>query len=154
MSDSELPGSHARRTLADLSTPQAAFDRAVATHSQDFGQFFLAKLLGFEVSYEGDACVVGFVAEEYLQNPRGTLQGGVIATALDLAMGHAVRHAGLGAATIALDVRYLRAVKSGPIRVVARPAHRGRTIWTMRGEAHAGADLIATALASFAVESR
>src|SRR5437879_5400617 len=106
----------ARRPLADEATPRAVFETAMKEHSQELGDFFLAKLLGFEVSYTEDSCVVEFTAHEYLQNPRGQLHGGVLATAMDISMGHLVQRIGGPGATVTLEARYHRAVSSGQLR--------------------------------------
>lgn len=140
-----------RRPLRDLTSPREAFERAMASHSQELGRFFLAQLLGFEVSYDAELCVVEFEAKEFLHNPRGTLQGGVLATALDLAMGHLIQRWRGPAATIALDVRYHRPISSGRVRIVAQPVHRGARIWTLSASAQVGPLLLATATASFAL---
>lgn len=61
--------------------------RAVGNGRQEFGSFFLSRLLGFGVSYEGEQCVVAFDAVAPLLNPQGTLHGGILATALDVSRG-------------------------------------------------------------------
>ena len=70
----------------DRARARAAFERAEAGTEEVFGDFFLARLLGLEISYPGEACEVAFTVEEFMFNPRGTLHGGVMATALDLAV--------------------------------------------------------------------
>jgi hypothetical protein len=66
--------------------------RATADPRQEFGSFFLSRLLGFIVSYEGERCIVSFEAIPTLFNPQGTLHGGILATAMDVSMGHLLRH--------------------------------------------------------------
>jgi uncharacterized protein (TIGR00369 family) len=117
------------RRLTDIATPRAVFESAMQEHSQDLGNFFLAKLLGFEVSFTQDACVVEFTAYEYLQNPRGLLHGGVLATAMDIAMGHLLQHQYGPGATTNLQVQYHRAVSSGRLRCEARAVHQGGSLW-------------------------
>jgi acyl-CoA thioesterase len=141
-----------RRALRDLAAAQAAFDRACRTPSQALGDFFLARLLGFQVRYEENVCVVEFDAEEFLQNPAGTLHGGVIATALDVAMGHLVQHLHGPAATLSMTIQYHRAVSKGRVRCIAHAVHRGASIWAMQASAYAeSGELIASALSSFAL---
>jgi acyl-CoA thioesterase len=124
---SELPA--ARRPLTDQATPRAIFEMAMREHSQELGNFFLAKLLGFEVSYTEDSCVVEFTAHEYLQNPRGLLHGGVLATAMDISMGHLVQRIGGPGATVTLEAQYHRAVSSGRLRCEGKVVHRGGSLW-------------------------
>lgn len=118
-----------RRPIADEATPRAVFDVAMSEHSQELGNFFLAKLLSFEVSYTDDSCVVEFTAHEYLQNPRGLLHGGVLATAMDISMGHLVQHIGGPGATVTLEAQYHRAVSSGRVRCEGKVVHRGGALW-------------------------
>lgn len=139
-----------RLTLRNIASPREAFDRALSSHSQVPGQFFLAQLLGLKVSYEDDSCIVEFDAQEFLHNPRGTLQGGVIATALDVAMGHLIQHLRGPCATIALNVQYHHAVSEGRVRCVAHVIHRGARVWSMDAAARTeSAELVASATASF-----
>ena len=102
----------------DPAKARAAFERAAAGTREGFGDFFLARLLGLEISYPGEACEVAFEAADFLSNPQGTLHGGVLATALDIAMGHLInRQAGPGT-TLEMKVQYLAPVRGG--RVVCR----------------------------------
>ena len=120
-----------RRPIAGTEAAREVFESAVRSHSQELGEFFLAKLLGFEVSYAADACIVDFHAHEYLLNPRGTLHGGVLATAMDVAMTHLVQHLQGPATTVDVQVQYHSAVKAGALRCEARAVHRGGTLWFM-----------------------
>jgi len=136
--------------LSDLNVPREALQRALDTHSQTFGTFFLARFLGFEISFGQDVCLLEFDVREDMQNPRAVLQGGVIATALDVAMGHLIHHLQGAAATIALNVQYHRPVSDGRLRCVAQVLHRGSRVWSMAAFAHDNAgNLIASATSSF-----
>ena len=42
----------------DRAKARAAFERAAAGGREAFGDFFLARLLGLEITYPGDACEV------------------------------------------------------------------------------------------------
>lgn len=44
----------------DLVSAQAAFDRAAAGQQQAFGDFFLARLFGFEITHPEGMCEVRF----------------------------------------------------------------------------------------------
>ena len=108
----------------DIALAQAAFARAVGSSREVFGDFFLLRLFGFEVTHYEAGCEVAFDAADFLFNPQGSLHGGVLATALDIAMGHLIeRQAGAGT-TLELKVQYLAAVRGGRItcRAEARDA--------------------------------
>lgn len=66
--------------------------RALSSRQQAFGSFFLSRLFGFEISYGADTCTVRLMADATKGNPQGSLHGGVIATAMDISMGHLLRH--------------------------------------------------------------
>ncbi len=94
--------------------------------------------------------MVAFDVREDMHNPRAVLQGGVIATALDVAMGHLVNHLQGAAATTALNVQYHRSVADGRLRCVAQVLHRGSRVWFLTALAHDSDDnLIASATSSF-----
>ena len=67
---------------------QRLLDRANATEAHEFGSFFLSRLFGFEIGYRDKICEVRFDVTSELTNPMGTLHGGVLATALDVSIGH------------------------------------------------------------------
>ena len=121
------------RTL-DKAQAQAAFDRAIAGEQEVFGDFFLARLLGLEITYPEGACEVAFEAHDFMFNPQGSLHGGVLATALDIAMGHLVKAAGTPGTTLEMKIQYLAAMRHG--RVVCRgEALRQGGTWFLRAEA-------------------
>src|SRR5262245_20912416 len=95
---------------ADLGKEMLA--RASSDPRQEFGSFFLSRLLGFAVSYEGERCTVSFEAIPTLFNPQGTLHGGILATALDISMGHLLHHVDGAGATLEMKVQYLAPVTS------------------------------------------
>jgi hypothetical protein len=76
----------------DRATAQAMIERALGESRQEFGSFFLSRLLGFEVSFKDKRCIVEFEATRALFNPQGTLHGGILATAMDVSMGHLLQH--------------------------------------------------------------
>jgi uncharacterized protein (TIGR00369 family) len=55
--------------------------------------FFLARFLGLDISYGDEVCVIEIEVKEFMFNPQGSLHGGVIAFALDVAMGHLIKRA-------------------------------------------------------------
>jgi hypothetical protein len=47
---------------------KAMLERAIGDERHEFGSFFLSRLLGIEVAYEGDECVASFEAAPQLFN--------------------------------------------------------------------------------------
>ena len=133
----------------DQARARAAFERAIAGTREAFGDFFLARLLGLEVTYPGDACEVALEAADFLFNPQGTLHGGVLATALDIAMGHLIqRQAGPGT-TLEMKVQYLAPIHGGRVTCRGEALRRGGT-WFLRAEArNEGGQLLAYATSTW-----
>lgn len=144
------------RRLRDLSSVRRALEDALERHSQALGEFFLVQFLGFAVSYAGDTCVVEFEAREYLENPRGTLHGGVMATALDTAMGHLVQRLAGSGTTVDLTVQYHRAPLPGAkIRCTGSVVHRAGRLWFMKAVAQDdGGEILASAIATMALQTK
>lgn len=105
-----------------------AFHRAAATPEQDFGNFFLTRLLGFEFAYTEETCEVAFEAQDFMFNPQGSLHGGVIALAMDISMGHLLRQAQGPGATLEMKLQYLQAIRGGRVRAVGSFLRRGRSV--------------------------
>lgn len=125
----------------DLDRARAAFDPAAAGGRETFGDFFLARFLGLEITYPGDACEVTFDVQDFLFNPQGTLHGGVLATVLDIAMGHLIhRHAGAGT-TLEMKVQFLAPVHGGRVTCRGEALRRGGT-WFLRAGARDEAGLL------------
>lgn len=123
------------RRPVDRDRARAAFDRALSDPREGFGNFFLARLLGLEIAYPGDACEVSFQAEDFLFNPQGTLHGGILATALDIAMGHLInRSNGAPGTTLEMKIQYLAPVRQGRVTCRGEALRRGGT-WFLRAEA-------------------
>lgn len=110
-------------------------DRAAADGRQEFGSFFLARLLGMTVSYEADACTVAFEAVPPLFNPQGTLHGGVLATAMDISMGHLLNQATGPGATLEIKVQYMAPVTAGPVQCRATFLRQGRSLSFLQSHA-------------------
>ena len=119
--------------------PAALLARAVGDGGQAFGSFFLSRLLGMAVDYPDDACAVSFVAEPLLFNPQGSLHGGVLATALDISMGHLLHHTVGAGATLEVKVQYFAPVRAGIVTCRATFLKRGRKLFFLQSAA-AGAD--------------
>lgn len=92
----------------------------------------VAELVGLRLveAAPGEA-VMELAVEPRHHNPMGALQGGLLATLADGAMGYAFA-AGLEDGetftTIGMHVDYLKGVREGTIRASARVVRRGRTI--------------------------
>ena len=107
----------------------AAAAEALHSYDQDFQTFFLAKLMGAEISFGEDTCVVTVPVRDFLRNPQGTLHGEIIATIFDISMGHLLNHALGGAGvTIEMKVQYLRAIRTGSVTCEAQFNKKGRTV--------------------------
>lgn len=125
-------------------------ERATGETRQEFNSFFLSRLLGFEVSYPDDACVVEFEAVPTLFNPQGTLHGGVLATALDISMGHLLRHRAGAGATLEMKIQYIAPVAAGRVRCRASFLRQGRGISYLQSQAfRADGELAAHATATW-----
>lgn len=93
--------------------------------------------------------------DERTTNTAGGLQGGLIATMADVAAGQLASRAtpfGFGIATTDLFVRYLRPIKVGPARAVAKILRTGKRSVVVQVDIHRGDDneLAATATINFA----
>jgi len=128
VADNEIDGDAVRRRV----------ETALGEAAPGFGTFFLSRLLATELSYlpEGatgeaiEACQVRFPVEPFLYNPQGTLHGGIIATVLDISMGHLLNKAtGMtGTATIEMKTQYMRPVGPGTALAEARFLRKGRSM--------------------------
>ena len=123
------------RAPIDRAAAQAAFDRAIAVPQEEFGNFFIARLLGFEISHPDAACEVKFTVKDFMYNPQGTLHGGMLTTALDVSMGHLLHRAVGPGATLEFKVQFLAAIRTGAVTCRAQILRQGRSICFLRSEA-------------------
>lgn len=105
---------------------RAMLERAVGEDRQEFGSFFLSRLLGFAVAFGPGTCTVSFEAVPVLFNPQGSLHGGILATAMDISMGHLLHHVAGAGATLEMKVQYLAPVTGGAVRCEASFLKQGR----------------------------
>ena len=113
----------------DEKTARARFENALGTYRQDFGTFFIAKLMGLEISYPDDYCLVEFPVADFLFNPQGSYHGGMLATVMDISMGHLINHTvGVPGMTLEMKNQYLRPLIKGPARCEGRFIRQGRSI--------------------------
>lgn len=107
-----------------------------------------------EVAADDGSLIMEMPVSEKVTNTSGGLQGGLIATMADVAAGQlAARNTefGNGIATTDLFVRYLRPIKNGPARAVARILRTGKRSVVVHVDIFRGDDeLAATANVGFA----
>ena len=134
----------------DKSGVQDLVETAIGDGRHEFGSFFLSRLFGMAVSYEGDACVVSFEVKPFMYNPQGSLHGGVLAMALDISMGHLLKqHFGAGA-TLEMKVQYFAPVRSGEVACRASFLKKGRKTFFLQSLAQdAAGDTIAHATSTW-----
>jgi uncharacterized protein (TIGR00369 family) len=135
----------------DEELAREAFETALRTHRPDFGTFFLARLFGLEISYAEEACIVEIPVRDFVFNPQGSVHGGVIAFALDVSMGHWIKHTtGRAGVTLEMKTQYLRPAVAGRLRCEGRYLKQGRQISSLESRM-TGSDgkLIAVATATW-----
>jgi uncharacterized protein (TIGR00369 family) len=120
----------------DAEAARRRFEEALESHEQVFEKFFLARFMGLEYSYQPEAvpdaekevCYIEFDATEMLLNPQGSLHGGVIATIMDISMGHLVNRIAGPGATIEMKIQFMRPVSAGRCTCEGRFLRRGRNL--------------------------
>ena len=103
---------------------------------QVFENFFLAKFIGLNFEYlpenvdkfEKNVLRISFDINEMLMNPQGSLHGGIIATVMDISMGHLLNETVGKGATIEMKIQYLRPVSEGKVTCEGRFIKRGRRL--------------------------
>ncbi|EFM59846.1 Hypothetical protein BIBO2_1239 [Brucella sp. BO2] len=99
-----------------------------------------AQLLGWElidVDVEQGTIRIAFHPDERMLNPRGTVQGGIVAAMLDDTMVPALYALTGGqylASTIDLNVSFIRPVQPGRVIAEGRVVNRGRSVVFMEAE--------------------
>lgn len=113
----------------DEAIARERFETALREQEPAFERFFLARLFGIEVDYddERETCTVRMPYDDYMSNPQGSLHGGVIATALDISMGHLCHRFLRTGVTLEMKTQFLRPVLR-PSRCEARFTKKGRRI--------------------------
>jgi uncharacterized protein (TIGR00369 family) len=119
----------------DQDAARKAFERAAASPQEEFGDFFLARLLGFEITHVDETCEVKFAVHDFMFNPQGTLHGGMMTTALDVSMGHLLNRLAGPGATLEFKVQFLAPVRTGHVTCRAEILRRGRSVCFLRSEA-------------------
>lgn len=137
----------------DETATRERFETALETHEPGFGSFFLARLLGLEIAYGEDVCIVELDVRDFLYNPQGSVHGGILATVMDISAGHLIAHVtGQGAATLEMKVQFMRPALAGRLRCEGRFLKRGRAISYMESRmTDADGRLIAVATSTWAM---
>ena len=111
-------------------------DSVLQDCEQVFEKFFLAKFIGLDFEYlpehvnDSDKSVlkITFDVNEMLMNPQGALHGGLMATVMDISMGHLLNKTVGKGATIELKIQYLRPVREGRVTCEGRFIKKGRSL--------------------------
>ncbi|MDS1141684.1 PaaI family thioesterase [Pusillimonas sp. SM2304] len=112
----------------DEGAATSAFQRAIASQKPQFEEFFLARFLGLTFEYVGERCIVAFELKDFMFNPQGSLHGGLIATVLDISMGHLLNHLQGPGSTLEMKTQYVKAARQGRIQCCGEFIRRGRNI--------------------------
>jgi uncharacterized protein (TIGR00369 family) len=124
-------------TMRDVA--ETMFEQALADERHEFGSFFLSRFLGMQITYENDSCTVSFEVKPPMYNPQGTLHGGVLATALDISMGHLLNHRIGAGTTLEMKVQYFSPARSSLVRCQSGFLKKGRSIFFLQSHAYDGA---------------
>jgi uncharacterized protein (TIGR00369 family) len=130
-----------------LATPEA-FDPAAAGWEPYRDDGFIGLVGPFWSRPDGDAFRYAFRAEPKHHNRRGVVQGGMLMTFADRAMGMTCWHANgrQRQATIQLDMHFIDAVQIGEfVEAHCRVVRRTRSVVFMSGELMVGDRVVATA---------
>lgn len=120
----------------DSEAARRRFEHALDTHEQTFGKHFLASLIGLEFEFlpheaedpDKETCRISFEVDDMFLNPQGSLHGGIVATVMDISMGHLVATTAGAGATVEMKVQYMRPVGLGKAVCEGRFLRRGRTL--------------------------
>jgi len=142
----------------DEKAARVHLDSILGDHEQAFETFFLARFLDLSFEYlplevpdtKKTVCRVSFPMSDMLKNPQGSLHGGVMATAMDISMGHLVNKVAGPGATIELKVQFMRPVTEGVVTCEGRFTRRGRSLAFMESRlSDANGELAALATATW-----
>lgn len=119
----------AEAPAAGTADPVRRAQEASDTDVQEFGNFFLSRFLGLEISYDDEqqTCSVRLPYARFLGNPQGSVHGGIITTAMDISMGHLTHRFLSTAMTIEMNLRFFRPLTSDGI-ATARLLKPGRRL--------------------------
>lgn len=126
----------------DEAAARARFETALSDHAQAFETFFLARFLDLSFAYlpedaadaDKEVCRLSFPVTDLLRNPQGSLHGGIMASAMDISMGHLVNKVAGAGATIEMKVQFMRPVMDGIVTCEGRFTKRGRSMSFMESK--------------------
>ena len=101
---------------------------ADSSENQEFGSFYLSRFLGFNISYMIDSCEVRFDVLPPMFNPQGSLHGGIVATAMDVSMGHLLHQTTGSGATLEMNVKYLLPIFAENVTCKGSYLRQGKSI--------------------------
>ncbi|MCP3974556.1 MAG: PaaI family thioesterase [bacterium] len=124
----------------------------------DYEDFPLRRFLGMDIQrVERGQGVTRLEVSEDLLNPNGVVHGGVLFTMVDTAMGKATMTSleeGQFCASIEIQMRFLRPVRSGQLEAHATVIRLGRKVVHLESRVYdADGTLVATGAGTFAVIS-
>lgn len=121
-------------------------EHAASSSVQQFGDFFLSRFLDLRIDYDDEAqtCRVHLPYAPFLCNPQGSVHGGVIATAMDISMGHASHRFLSTAVTIEMQLRFFRPLH-GDGRIEGSVLRPGRRVVHLQSRLYDEQDRLAAA---------
>ncbi|KGK78991.1 thioesterase [Thalassobacter stenotrophicus] len=125
-----------RPACVDEAVVREHMEEVIESHEQAFETFFFARFLGLNFEYlpaeapdaDKEVCRLTFEVTDMLRNPQGSLHGGVMASAMDISMGHLVNKIAGAGATIELKVQFMRPVMEGLVTCEGRFTKKGRSL--------------------------
>jgi acyl-CoA thioesterase len=136
--------SHVLGAGVDAKAVRSRVEEALATSEPVFGRFFLARLLDLTITYDDEtqSTCVELPFADFLRNPQGSLHGGVIATTMDISMGHLLNRYLSAGVTIEMQMRFFRPVH-GPSRCEGRLLRPGKRICHLESRLYDDQDRLA-----------
>lgn len=121
------------------------------------GDHFFQQLALRDVEHPGADLAIELDFDSRLTNPRGALQGGLVASLADIVAGRAIVAAAPldSAATIDLTIHYLQGITVGPARAAGRVVRRGRSLAVVNVDILdvGSGELCAVATVAFAIQT-
>jgi acyl-coenzyme A thioesterase PaaI-like protein len=130
-----------------MTTERAAFDPRAAGWEPYTDEGFIGLVGPLWMRPEGDGYVYAFMAEPKHHNRRGVVQGGMLMTFADRAMGMTCWYANdrQSQATAQLDVHFIDAVQIGEfVEAKCRIVRRTRSLVFVSGDLVVGSRIVAT----------
>ena len=126
---------------------KAIVDEAV--ESSDTSSEFLQNLLDVDIKVEGETGYLTFPVRKHILNRQGSIHGGIVGLAFDMALGSLHRLTIGPSITVELKVQYLRTASEGMVTCESNFLKRGRSISFMESKMRSDkGDLLAAATAT------